>query len=388
MSNAERTFGEDVEIIRDRFDAIVLSNDDGGKLLLSASLQGRTMTSTATGDDGTSFGFLNYSAIASQTIAPQINLYGGEDRFWISPEGGQFSVFFDPDVPMEFVNWRTPPSLDTEPFDVVAVSDLSASFSRQVSLMNMSRFRFELRLDRTVTLLGNDEVAGRLGVSFDGLAVVAHESDNGITNIGSQSWHQETGLIGVWSICMSKPADEAVLLAPFQRGPESELGQIVETNYFGELDGSRIRVNEDLGLVFLRGDGDYRSKIGMTPARATPIMGSWNPEMSLLTIIQYSLPKSASHGYTNNLWKFQDEPFAGDALNCYNDGPNESGEKFGGFYELESISPALALSPGESANHVVWTIRVQGDRGRLNGIAQKVFGVSIEQIESQLKPLA
>jgi hypothetical protein len=28
---------------------------------------------------------------------PHINVFGGEDRFWLGPEGGQFSIFFAKD---------------------------------------------------------------------------------------------------------------------------------------------------------------------------------------------------------------------------------------------------------------------------------------------------
>jgi hypothetical protein len=36
------------------------------------------------------FGWINRKLIASRKIQPHINVFGGEDRFWIGPEGGQF----------------------------------------------------------------------------------------------------------------------------------------------------------------------------------------------------------------------------------------------------------------------------------------------------------
>ena len=36
--------------------------------------------------------------IASGKTQPHINVYGGEDRFWLGPEGGQFSIFFAKDA--------------------------------------------------------------------------------------------------------------------------------------------------------------------------------------------------------------------------------------------------------------------------------------------------
>ena len=52
------------------------------------------MTSTARGLKGRSYGWINHDLIASKEIQKQMNAYGGEDRFWLGPEGGQFSLFF------------------------------------------------------------------------------------------------------------------------------------------------------------------------------------------------------------------------------------------------------------------------------------------------------
>ena len=79
----------------------------------------------------------------------------------------------------------------------------------------------------------------------------------------------------------------------------------------------------------------------------------------------------------------QKEPYQGDVINCYNDGPNESGGQLGGFFELETISPALALAPNESFTHLHRTIRMEGDRASLSAVAQKTFGVSLDEIESK-----
>ena len=137
-------------------------------------------------------------------------------------------------------------------------------------------------------------------------------------------------------------------------------------------------------MIFLLGDGDYRSKLGLSEKRALPQLGSWDSQRKILTIVQFSMPETAPHGYTNNLWEQQEHPYAGDVINGYNDGPNESGGKLGGFYELETVSPAYALAPGESRTHVQRTIRIEGDRKKLDAISREVFGVSLNQVESQL----
>ena len=383
----EKSFQVDAGFLASHFKTHTLLNGEGGRAIVVPELQGRTMTSSAGGDDGKSYGYINYEMFGRDTLDPQINLYGGEDRIWISPEGGQFSVFFDPDVPMDFANWRTPKFLDSIPFDVVDKSDSFITTKNAAPLMNMSGFTFEVEIERTVELLSRAKAFECMEASVDGIQLVAHESRNKLTNYGSQTWQEETGLIGLWSLCMSKPAPRATLIIPFRKGDESELGTIVTSDYFGELDSSRLAVNESLGAIFLLGDGEYRSKLGLSEKRALPLLGSWDADRSVLTVVQFSMPESTEHGYTNNLWEVQEHPYAGDVINGYNDGPNESGGKLGGFYELETVSPALALGPGESYTHVQRTIRMEGKRDKLDEICKAVFEVTLEEVENQLDPL-
>jgi len=87
------------------------------------------------------------------------------------------------------------------------------------------------------------------------------------------------------------------------------------------------------------------------------------------------------------MWEIQENPFGGDVVNSYNDGPPAPGAKpLGPFYELESSSPAAALNPGETLTHVHTTIHFQGKDGAdLDEIARKIFGVGIEEIANAFK---
>lgn len=382
------SFGDDVDFLKKHFEVDVLENDEGAKIACVAALQGRTMTSNSSGDSELSNGFISRKAVQRGLVDPQLNMVGGEDRIWISPEGGQFSVFFDPDVEMSFANWRTPPCIDTESFERTGRTDRSLTYQKRSAVTNMSGFTFEFALERRVELKNRAEVEQNLSLALTpDIEVVSHQSLNKITNVGSNPWVAETGLIGLWTICLNPPADDAVMIIPFKPGTDSELGQIVTADYFGKLGADRLAVSEELGLVFLRGDGNFRSKLGISFARACSTIGAWNPTAQKLTIVEYNLPKTAPDGYTNNLWEYQDEPFAGDVVNAYNDGPNDSGESMGGFFELETVSPALALKPGESFTQSPCTTHLTGNRESLNNVAIAVFGVELLQIESALSPL-
>lgn len=381
----ERTYGEDVAFLSKHVETIELTNDEGARIVVVPQYQGRTMTSTAGGNDGTSYGWINYDCVASDDVSPKINLCGGEDRMWISPEGGQFSVFFDPDVPMDFANWRTPKIIDTEAFDLVEKTDTSVSFEKTGRLVNMSRFEFDLKFERKVRLLKRSEIETAHDVSLEGLSLVAHESLNTVTNVGDSKWEEATGLLGVWMLCMNKPSPNATIVIPYQPGDEAKLGKIVNADYFGKLENDRLQVDTDTNLIYFRGDGEMRSKLGLTFSRVKPTMGSWDPQRGVFSVVDFNLPKTADAGYTNNLWEYQDEPFAGDVINSYNDGPTETGERLGaaGFYELETISPALPLAPSESFTHQHRTVRMEGDRDKLSAIAKHFFGVSLDEIEAR-----
>ena len=120
---ANKTFGDDVEFLRKYTDVVLLSDISGeSQVAVLPKLQGRVMTSTAEAMAGLSFGWLNRELIASGKTAEHINVYGGEDRFWIGPEGGQFSVFFKKGVPFDLEHWFTPAPIDTEPLELVSES--------------------------------------------------------------------------------------------------------------------------------------------------------------------------------------------------------------------------------------------------------------------------
>ena len=119
----------------------------------------------------------------------------------------------------------------------------------------------------------------------------------------------------------------------------------------------------------------------MSPRRSKAVLGSYDAANRSLTIVQFSQPEGVTD-YVNSLWKIQDNPFAGDACNSYNDGPPSPGAKpLGPFYEMESSSPAAALAPGRSLTHRHRTIHLSGDEAALDGVAQALLGVSLREIQ-------
>jgi hypothetical protein len=85
------------------------------------------------------------------------------------------------------------------------------------------------------------------------------------------------------------------------------------------------------------------------------------------------------------MWELQEEPFSGDAINAYNDGPPSPGKKpMGPFYELESSSPAASLQPGESLTHIHRTQHLIGPKEALEPLAVKYLSAKLDDISSAL----
>ncbi|MEM6365487.1 MAG: DUF6786 family protein, partial [Planctomycetota bacterium] len=109
-------FGDHVELLKKHTDAIVLKDGDAAVVVVP-QYQGRVMTATAKGDGGPSSGWINDALVkrgvvsdeqAKGSLDEHMYAFGGEERFWMGPEGGQYSIFFAPKTSFEFDDWYTP----------------------------------------------------------------------------------------------------------------------------------------------------------------------------------------------------------------------------------------------------------------------------------------
>lgn len=384
-SRLPTTFQDDQAFLaKAQVELVTLSDADGSaQVLVSPRWQGRVLTSTASGPTGPSLGWINRDLIATGTVQEHINAYGGEDRFWLGPEGGQFSLFFAPGASFDLAHWQTPPAIDTVPYPVVSQERDRVACRYACTLRNYSGTVFALTIDRAVRLLDRTAMPPYLGMAVPaGVQVVAYESDNRITNAGTTAWSKATGLLSIWILGMYPPTPGTVVVVPFVTGSEARLGPAVNDAYFGRIAPDRLVVRD--GVAFFKADGNRRGKIGIAPARCKPVLGSYDAINRILTIVQFSVD-AAQRDYVNSAWCIQDRPFAGDVANSYNDGPPAPGAKpLGPFYELESSSPAVALAPGQMLTHIHRTLHLTGDQTGLDTVARAVLGVSLADIAAAL----
>ena len=378
---AENNYAADLAFLNEHTRTVELSGAGGAAVAVAPGYQGRIMTSTLGGGEGASFGWLNVDFIASEADDPHFNNYGGEDRLWLGPESGQYGLWFAPGDPFDTDHWKTPPGFGTGAFDVTAQAPGAVAMARRFEVTNTSGTTFSCAVERTVSVLDAAGAADLLAAGVpDGVAAVAFESANTLTNAGDVDWTRDGGLLSIWTLGQFKPLPRGKVIVPFVAGPESDLGPKATTDYFGQLGPDRCAVGED-SLLFAC-DGKYRSKIGISPARARSVVGSYDPDGGVLTIVQFNLPDNASAmPYVNSLWEIQEKPFSGDAINSYNDGEAQpGGGQMGPFYEIETSSPAAELPAGAAIMHVHRTFHFAGDRDALNALAGKVLGVGLDSI--------
>ena len=371
------SFTDDLAFLDAHAKPIVLVDaQGGGRIALSAQYQARVMTS-AVAASGRSLGYLNRSFIEGAKVGTPFDNYGGEDRFWLGPEGGQFGLYFPPGKPFEFDLWQTPHQMQE---GVWAITDQAAdhvTFTKTMTVTNWSNVDFAVEVERTIRLLTRADAKSQLGLGAapDG-GFVGYETKNRIVNKGPTAWTKASGIPSIWILAQFAPAADAQVIVPFEKAA----GEIVNDRYFGKIAPERLAIHEDKGFLTLVCDGNKRGKIGLGPARAKSVLGSFSASSSLLTVVSYDGPqKDAS--YVNSMWEQQQDPYAGDVVNSYNDGPTAPGKPaLGGFYEIETSSPAAELAPGKDIVHTHRTFHFVADRSKLDAVAKEALGVSLADI--------
>ena len=233
------------------------------------------MTSTTGGDDAPSFGWIGRAAIESGERQPHMNVFGGEDRFWLGPEGGQYALYFKRGDPFDLEHWQTPEPFDWGPWDVASQSATEVSFRKQMALVNYSGTSLDVAVDRSVRLLTAAEVGSHLGSTMGDahsrrrLRVVQHGHEYRARARGCRS----RGSCRSGSSASSRRHHARPSRSRLRRDAASA-GPIVNDKYFGAVPGGSA--GDQGHRVFFKADGQYRGKIGLPPARALDVAGSYD----------------------------------------------------------------------------------------------------------------
>ena len=372
------SFGHDLDFLR-KHDSVLLLTSDGGKaqVAVSAKYQAKVFTSTADGLDGRSFGWIHYSAFDGPTD-PHMNGYGGENRIWLGPEGGKFSLFFKGGDSMAFANWHTPPDFDTAAWQLTAHDEQSAHLKKNMELVNYAGTHLSLSVSRDIQILNRSAIDHLLSLSPDtSVQAVGYATVNTLTNTGSAAWTEQGGMPCIWMLDMFNPSPSTVIVVPY-KAPAKPGDKVATTDYFGEIPADRIKYDQN--VLFFKADGKRRGKLGIHPVNAKPVAGSYDAENKVLTITLFDVDSAGK--YLNQEWNTTKPPFSGDAVNAYNDGPLADGKQMGPFYEIESVAPAPTLGAGQSQTHKHTVIHFTGSEQGLDKISKAWFGVGLDRIRS------
>ena len=257
-------------------------------------------------------------------------------------------------------------------------------------LTNASGTAFDLEVEREVRLLFDRARPGTrpaCAVCSGGVAVVGFETRNRVTNRGAVPWRRETGLVSIWIAGTFAPSPSTTIVLPFRAGSRTpSSARSVNDRYFGRVPSDRLAGRGE--RVYFRGDGQQRGKIGVSPRRARPVLGSYDARRRRRAHAgDLHAPRGRRRARLRQLALGAAAPTRtrGDAINAYNDGPATPGAApFGPFYELETSSPALALAPGESAEHIHRTLHFVGAPGGSRRMARASLGVGIAEITAAL----
>ena len=374
------TFGYDLYYLSQKDDNLIVLSDDDGKsqIIVSGKYQAKVFTSTADGLEGNSIGFVNYKFFEAGQFDEHMNGFGGENRFWLGPEGGQYSIYFQKDAAQVYDNWHTPKPIDIEPWDVSSKSGGSVSFKKEMEVTNYLGYQLKLQVNRSVSLLDMSGITSGLNIELKpNVKAVGYSTEHTIVNLNDFAWTEQTGVICIWILDMFNPAPRAFTFIPYIDGDEKELGTVVTSDYFGEIPADRLKIQNQ--MIYLKTDGNFRSKLGLNAKRTKAIAGNYDPDSKRLTITTFDVDRDAV--YLSQEWNPAKDPLRGDAMNAYNDGPLDDGSIMGPFLELESVSPAAFLKPMQSMNHRHTVYHFTGEEVDLSPIVEKLTGISISEMK-------
>lgn len=368
------SFGFDIRFLQQQDTNLLLLGKGDARIAVSAKFQGKVFTSTTAGMDGRSLGWINYKAFGQQD--QHMNPYGGEDRLWLGPEGGPFSLFFKKGDKMEFEKWKTPAGFDTEPWTLQTNSDTSTIISKDLSLMNYAGTALDIGINRKIIWLDEPAIASLLnGIQLPEVNAVGYSTENTLSNKGNKAWTKESGAPCIWMLDMFPPSDQTTIVIPYNNKNNRPPAN---TDYFGKIPDDRIRYQNS--VLYFKADGKQRGKLGLVPENARSVAGSYDAANRVLTIILFDVSPAGT--YLDQQWRTDLPPFKGDAVNAYNDGPLADGSQMGPFYELESVSPALFLNPGQSVTHRHSVFHFTGNENQLDTITNHLLGTSIQKIKT------
>jgi len=384
-----KAFGDVLELLQDKqYEVVVLQGDQKDKqVLVSPQMVGRVMVSTMAGAKGDVLGWVNRPAVDAGFTDPGFNNFGGEERIWLGPDGTEKGFIFK-DAEFTWDSFRIPQAFSSQPFENLGGSPdgKSVAMRAQWKLQNLQGTDFQVRLDRKITLLEACPYANEFGGEID---FVGFQSDNTVTNTGNKPITRDGGPLTLWLLNHYLPHKRSVLVVPFAKGPDSQRGPALRDEFFDYFrsdpsshPSTLYRYGENYALV--KANCSIRCKFGIGRPRCIGRAGSLDLDTNELVIVDNDFYPEMD--YATNYWRKTKDLFDGDAMNICVDGPGCEGDPVFAepdnlAYEIETISPALFLHPGQSYVSRSRTFRLRGKQDAIDAICRRYLYADRPTIE-------
>ena len=375
---------------------VVLKGEDKKKtVVVTPKLVGRVMCMSFDSEDGQATGFVNEkqlrkgcstSGFAARS-GPEDgwNDFGGAERIWFAPEGGEYGFFFDPGVEHNMYNYRMSYPLHAVPYKVVdqPSDEKSVTFSALIQLVNYRGSKISLEVTRKITVLESCPFAVGLGGSLD---VVGFRSQTWAKNVGLTALNKHTTPLSLWTAGIFNSGKQVIVLLPCRKGPVSELGEPVIKEYFRYV--SNLPMDDRTlashwwvsdGCVLIKANGKVQLKLEMQKRRSLGRLASIDLEDYTMTIVDFKLYPELDYAASYFL-PYDGDLLDGGAMSSFmNVGDRKSRET--AIYELEFCSPILELQRNETFCHVSDTYQLRGDKASMASICDRFFNVDLKTLE-------
>lgn len=380
------SFGKDLSFFSQYGVETMILSQGESVVAVSPTLQARVLTSSYDGSKGPSLGWINRVQLAFKKTEPQKAQIGGEDRFWVGPQGGEGSIFFTGGASFMGENWKIPEFMSSEPWTLVGRNSYRAKFEKTAEFENNKGSKFKIKAEREISVLNRKHVTDILGIEIpESVDIVAFQSFNKLTNAGDKKWTPDSGMLNISVQSCFNASRKTYAFIPYRPGDAAKLGDIVRDNFFetssaGSSDG---RLVVDPSFIKYKTDGKAMGSIGVSALRSEGIALSFDEANSILTVILYIKPSDA-RAYLPSSWRRVSEKMDGDAISVFNNGPLPgSNAPADAYYEISTYSPALSLDPGKSQFHLQRTFHFHGSEYDLGLISYKLAGISIGQLRGE-----
>ncbi len=356
--SAPTTYLYDLQFIEIYGRAYEQTADNGNaRIVVSPDFQGRVMTSSATGINGFSNGWINKRFISRDIILDKENPYGGENYTWIGPNDGEYSLFhkFNKEGDTAF---QVPADLDQFPFLMEFVSDTSMLLTKKLNATNLKGSTFNAKLSRFITLHSKSTINHLLHLNGDTaqLSIVGYTVKSTLTNIGMNNWDESTGLMSLQNVNQFNGEGTSTIF--LQNHNAIPLDSI---SVFSNMDSSNVKFNNQ--VLALRADGIHTYTLKLPIFASSSLIGIYTPKLQRLTIIQ-----------NNNAESKRQE-----RLEIKNGAPLE-GTSIASYYQLRADSGSKPLKPNESIKQSQSIYHIYGDSTTMNSVLVKVFDLELAEI--------